>query len=526
MKILLLILPLFLSAKFYNDTAYIPSQCYTKTDDIHNPCFSCHKNSKEPNYLGRDSEIQEEYAFPGKALKNHWTNLFKDRTLDVAKMSDEEIMKYIRESNYIKNGEIILAKKLANLPKEWDKNGDGKWEGYTPDCYFNFKNGFDINPNSNNPTGWVAFHYYPFLGTFWPTNGSTDDVIIRLPKKFRTLNGVYDEKTYLINLSIVESMIKQKDIAIDEVDEQKYKIDLNRNGKLDIAKKVVYKWNPVKNQFMSYIGDAKEEKIAAGLYPLGTEFLHTVRYIDFDKKGNIFLSKRMKEVRYSRKFRYFNYSELYQQNQFEVREMQDDPDAYDKFMGSYEKGIYNKKGWVFQGFIEDRNGDLRPQTEEETLFCMGCHNGIGATTDSSFAFPRKIDFTKNRGWKHWKNSNYLKNIPEPQTQKNDGEYTLYLKLNRAGDEFRDNFEVMNKFFDENGSLNLTEIKKVTKDISYLLYPTIKRAIELNKAYRVIVKEESYIYGRDAHIKPVKNVHKTVTQDMPTGLKRVNYNYKP
>lgn len=45
----------------------------------------------------------------------------------------------------------------------------------------------------------------------------------------------------------------------------------------------------------------------------------------------------------------------------------------------------------------------------------------------------------------------------------------------------------------------------------------KRALELNKAYKIIVKEQSYIYGRDTHIKPLNNVYKEVEQDQSTSL---------
>lgn len=93
-------------------------------------------------------------------------------------------------------GDIIVAKKLENLPKEWDVKHNEKWNGYIPDCYHNFdKDGLDKNKKVNY-TGWVAFAYMPFLGTFWPTNASTDDVLIRLSKKFRIINGIFDKETY------------------------------------------------------------------------------------------------------------------------------------------------------------------------------------------------------------------------------------------------------------------------------------------------------------------------------------------
>ena len=293
----------FKSINPINKTAYIPSQCYTKTVDenneniLYNPCFSCHIKNKEPNFTLSDADLQEAYDFPKDALKNPWINLFKDRTNEVKKISDDEILKYIRIDNYKNSdGEIILKSKLEDLKDEWDTNNNKKWDGYIPDIYFNFdEEGFDKNKN-NEFTGWRVFAYQPFLGTFWPTNGSTDDVMIRLSRAFQTdENGNFDLEIYKLNLSIIEALIKQKTIDINEVDEKKYGVDLNQNGVLDLSKQVVFKWEKPKQKdklkkfSMSYLGMAKkllesnELLIAPGLYPIGTEFAHTVRYIDVDK---------------------------------------------------------------------------------------------------------------------------------------------------------------------------------------------------------------------------------------------------
>ena len=208
-----------------NPTVYIPSQCYTITKDkdniTHNPCYSCHKKSQEPNFTN-DYDLQEAYSFPLVARENPYKNLFKDRRKQIAKISDEEILNYIRKSNYFdENNEIVLKKKLHNLPENWDYDNDLKWKGYIPDCYFNFDHeGFDKDLKGNY-TGWRAFGYYPFLGTFWPTNGSTDDVLIRLDKPFMIdIDGKFDSTIYKINLAIVEALIKRKDIYIDEIDEK------------------------------------------------------------------------------------------------------------------------------------------------------------------------------------------------------------------------------------------------------------------------------------------------------------------
>lgn len=196
-----------------NKTANITPMCYTKTIDnngkIHNPCYSCHQEGEIPNFMN-DSDLQEKYNFPKYALTNHWKNLFVDRSEQVAKISDNDILTYIRKDNYKdKNGNIIISEKLKDLSPAWDFYNNKKWDGYVPDCYFNFDDeGFDKAPNGTF-TGWRAFAYYPFLGTFWPTNGSTDDILIRLPKDFQTdENGKFDKNIYKLNLAITEALIK------------------------------------------------------------------------------------------------------------------------------------------------------------------------------------------------------------------------------------------------------------------------------------------------------------------------------
>lgn len=546
------------SKKLNNQSAYIPSQCYTKTvndknDNIlHNPCFSCHTKNKEPNFTLSDADLQEAYDFPDLAYTNPWTNLFKDRTSAVSKMSDKEILNYIRKDNYKdSNGKIILKSKLENLDVNWDFNNNGIWDGYIPDVNFIFdKEGFDKN-DKGEYTGWRAFAYYPFLGTFWPTNGSTDDVLIRLSKAFQNDEfGNFDLEIYKLNLSIIESLIKQKDITIDNIDENKYNVDLDQNGKLNITNKVVFKWLLPKYK-MSYVGEAKKlldkkiQKIAPGLYPVGTEFIHSVRYLDINSKNEIKMSNRMKELRYAKKNNWNTYSQLSNLGFSEIKEKHDFPDRIDVYLGDIEKGLSNKRGWYYQAFIEDSKGELRPQNYEETVFCMGCHSNIGVTTDSSFVFQRKFEEnTFSQGWYHW-TQNGFKNIKDKKLDNGETEYTRYLKVNSSGDEFRSNKEILDKFFKKdwekdtiniekdlisklnNPNINLEqkwkfkkEIEKIKNDISYLILPSVKRALLLNKAYKVIVDEQSYIYGRDTHIKPTKNVHKKIKKGEMTHLEKI------
>ena len=96
----------------------------------------------------------------------------------------------------------------------------------------------------------------------------------------------------------------------------------------------------------------------------------------------------MKELRHAREASWYDYSELKGIVSREGRERALDADAIKRVPGDFERGMF-AQGWLYQGFIEDRNGHLRPQSQEETLFCMGCHGGVAATSDSVFSFPRR-----------------------------------------------------------------------------------------------------------------------------------------
>ncbi|WP_297442723.1 hypothetical protein [Sulfurimonas sp.] len=514
-----------------HSTAYIAQMCYTKTIDkdniTHNPCFACHNKNIAPNYIFNNDTLQELYDFPSPALKNPFLNHFKDFSNAVVQISDETIQNYIQTSNYFdENNSIILAKKLQNLTPLWDDNDDGIWSGYIPDCYYNFDDeGFDKKTDGSY-SGWRAFGYMPFLGTFWPTNGSTDDVLIRLNSSFMKLdeNGSFNKEVYKLNLAIVEAMIKRKDVAIDTVDETRYGVDLDKNGELSSASIIKYKWDPKDGMLMYYIGYAnellKKEKlhIAAGLFPEGTEFLHSVRYIQADNNSSeISLSQRMKELRYAKKTMWLTYADLQNIGMAKIVKKDLDPDAIEGFRGNFESGLGNNLGWVYQGFIEDKNGNLRPQSYEETLNCMGCHSGITATVDSIFSFARKFDTQESfqQGWYHWSQKS-LKGIAEMQYSDGRYEFSNYLRLNNSGDEFRENDEVITKFFLANGDFNQSAITILHNDISYLLYPSYKRAIKLNKAYKALVETQTFYNGKAAHILPFKNIYQKLEDLQSTG----------
>jgi len=510
-----------------NLVAYIPPQCYTNpisdNGEEHNPCYACHTPSKDPNFFN-DTDVQLTYSFPEVGTKNYWTNVYKDRSGEIADISDSEILDYVRDDNYFTDdGYIILAEKFKNIPAEWDRNKNGKWDGYTPDIYFNFnEEGFDVNPRGEL-TGWRAFAYYPFLGTFMPTNGSTDDVMIRLPESFREdKDGKFNLDIYKVNLAVVEAMVKQQSIAISPVDENILGVDLNKDGTLNTALQVTFDWAPLEKRYMSYVGrakellDAGELHIAGGLYPEGTEFVHSVRYIDVDGDKTK-MASRMKELRYSRKIDWKNYYQLRTIVSDEAKERHDFPDRTKTIYGNMEEGLNAQHGWVYQGFIEDDAGELRPQTYEETTLCIGCHGNIGATADTTFSFQWKLGADQYKsGWYSWMEHG-LDGVADPLREDGKGQYAFYLEHNSTGNEYRTNSEVEAKFFNPDGSKNEEAFALLKNDISYLLMPSPQRALKLDKAYKIIVDEQSFDKGREAVIEPMTKVYQEVEVEQETGI---------
>lgn len=520
-----------------NKTAHIPPQCYSQTQDakdgsLHNPCYSCHTESPRPNFAN-DAELQLAYALPEPARANPWQNLFQDRRTQISTIADDAMLAYIRRSNYLAaDGSIALAEKLRQPPAAWDYDGNGRWDGYVPDAYFNFDaDGFDRDPQGGY-TGWRSFAYLPFPGGFWPTNGNIGDVLIRLPAAFRqNERGEFDLTVYKTNLAVVEALMKERDVAIPAVDEQKMGgIDLDKDGRIGTAERIRYDWAPLQQRFMHYVGQAGlaqqngQVHAAASLLPEGSEFLHTLRYIEVDSSGENRLAPRMKEVRYARKRRWLNYAELERDAAAEAKEDYDFPDRLPVVRGNSEIGVGNSQGWVYAGFIEDAEGALRPQSFEELAYCSGCHGRLGASRDGIFAFPRKPDDSAGRNhWQHWTQLG-LRGLAERIRSDGQAEYGYYLQHNLAGDDFRANPEILAAFFDADGQPKPDKLAKLRQDVSLLLFSSPERAMQLNKAYWLIVREQSFVLGRDAVAAPLENVHRKLKPNQGTGINRILKGY--
>lgn len=478
--------------KIMNLEASVPPQCYTKTEGKHNPCYVCHQfyDRSEDNAEDRlnqldDGALQGGYLFSDIGVKNHWKNLKVDRTEWLASLSDSDIIAYINTENY------------TRLPNRLTERG---WKGFVPDLkYYHLGSAaFEENGLARDGSFWVAFNYKPFPGTFWPTNGSTDDTLIRLPKAFREKNGQFDRDLYFANLTLVELNLKnQQETSVWEMDEKRLGVDLDGNGVLEMATNI--------RKGSHYLGDASTIAMDFQQFPAGTEFMHSVRYVGVANHDAIVIPPRMKELRYMRKVVALPRDVLESKYANERKEKL--LGELPVFVNRHDEGFDNGQGWYIGGFIEDYDGELRPQSYEETAFCMGCHSAIGSTIDSNFSFTRKVDGAA--GWKYIN----LHGMPDaPSRAEPGGEILNYLKRSGGGNELRENPEMVARWYGDNGAV--LEEKVRAADVYTLITPSVRRALDLNKAYTHIVRHQSFIDGRDATSSPALNVHTEIDENIP------------
>jgi len=473
-----------------NREASVPPMCYTATGGTSNPCWVCHTKGQGRTFLD-DGEVQESYAFSDEARTNHWTNLFVDRRPFIASVSDDEILRWARTDNY-----APLRSAMAALP--------ASYHGFRPDL--DLARGFDADGFARDGSGWRALRFQPFLGAFWPTNGSTSDGFIRLPAEFRTTPALYR-----LNLSIVEAAIsvedyasKRVDRAVEPVDEWLLGFDLDGDGALGIAARI-RKLPP------HYAGKAASIAVVAQSYPLGTELLHSVRYLDPDAPTQ--MAARMKELRYMRKVE--NPDDWGRLRAYE-REANEKAEGHlPKYQGDIEMGFLTPWGWQLQGYIEDARGALRVQTDEEHRFCMGCHGNIGVTIDHVFSFTRKVP-----GADGWRPQDLRGLHDRAEVGHAAPELVTYFTRVQGGDERRSNEELLARFV-PNGQVAEAELRRAAvggdRDLAWALFPTRGRALALDKAYLAVVREQSYTRGRDAVLAPAKRVHPRI-DSVETGIR--------
>lgn len=463
-----------------NAEAVIPAACYTDTKGGANPCWTCHTTGQERN-LADTVELQREYAFSDAAMENAWTALFIDRRGEAAAFPAEDMRNWIAADNYTPLRTALTTR--------------SQYPGFVPDL--DLHRGADDEGFALDGSGWRALRFKPFPGTFWPTNGTVNDVWIRLPARFRhDATGREDRAIYRLNLALLEAAIavpKGEARVIEPVDERLLGLDLDGDGEIGVAQRIA-------TLPPHYAGAAAGIAIVPGLYPQGTEFLHSLRYLDLDRPGA--RSVRVRELRYARKWRMLTEAEIAAAYAEEAREKQ--AGLLPRFAGTPLAGLANDFGWRYQGFIEDAEGRLRVQTHEEQQFCMGCHSNLGVTVDGSFSLARKLP-----GAAGWAPQDLVGQVDTPQWGHDTPEALRYFQRAMGGDEFLANDELLARFWSADGVLNEAEVLRAAtggdRDLAWLLLPSRARADALNRAYRVRVQAQDFVRGRDAPPTPPQRV---------------------
>lgn len=531
---------------FNNPYANIPAQCYIETSfGTQNACLFCHSNAAARASLGNTlpqagfnsliGNLQLEYAF-GAADRfsispniNPWENTLQPKLLDDAFAKLEinatawDMQSYIQTDNWqaaynTKRGD----KKVSNSTIKDDSFR--LFPALNPASLPAQNDGFVRTQNDDEAlfvdalgknTGWRAINFMPY-GIFTPHTGSVSGIYIRLDTKFmKDTNGSFSLETYKQNLELLEQAIADR----------------------------------IENNVTHYNGLASDEPLQRGLFPLKTEFAHPLHYVDVEADGTLSKfpgtrSLRVKEIRYMYKWKMYYPSE---------------PVAKDEnaplYYNDKETWIDNGAGWWMSAFIENKDGELRPQTPQELMQCVGCHSsrygfepeqftsGTGNTIDTVWSFSRK--FAGDAGWsemdylgyRHDKNASSETTAgvsPRGDPINRDagiGEYRKFLNHVVGASLYGDMPESMENFLKsrittQNGysdnfpalefensqelkniqTMRLRLIREFTAKKEYLtqegnieaplLYPTLQESLNTARGYRKIVATQRFEKGKD------------------------------
>ncbi|NLN92313.1 MAG: hypothetical protein GX130_03255 [Candidatus Hydrogenedens sp.] len=486
----------------YNEEPNIPAQCWIETGyGTQNACLFCHSDYLSREKHGNNYPIADDqvlYSFPSPDLnKVLWRNTIypQEITARLEKegiaLPDPEDLSYMRQDNWKvlydrvrpgnekqwvlpDAGDFLLFPALnpAHLfPEVQPDPTDGNSHGYID------ADGF-VRDERANYTGWRAVNFFPY-GIFTPLTGSVSGIYIRLPGIFRTDAGIVDLELYKRNLDILERNIKNQ---------------------------------PLREK--AYLGDAYDISVDKGLFPVGTEFAHPLHYVDLKADGEVgenldgvanqqgpdyefpgTRSKRVKEIRY-----------MYKWKSVEWEELEEDAHPDDYVLGHEGQGwIDNNMGWILAGYIENRQGELRTQTTEELMQCLGCHGMTGNTVDSVWSFPRKLPGAP--GWREMDYGAYKSDTPGRSTlrdyeyEKGLGEMGFFYKVVVGADLFgvmpAEIAETLRAFGEKQGEkLALAKgVDAVLDDSLLSQMPREERKLHLEerqKLMRAFVDEKAYL----------------------------------
>jgi len=387
----------------HNENPKIPAQCWVETGyGTQNACKYCHTDYLSSIGHGNSFPIAEDqifYIFPSSNLNRIlWQNIIYPQNIE-SRLKAEGIeiphidyVDYVRVDNWLPtyskvrgdgNDNWLIDHDSANsfalfpalnpnylFPYNADDPTHGNTHGYIDEEGF-------IRNEREEYTGWRAVNFFPYA-IFSPLTGSVSGIYIRLPREYMHTNGKQDINIYKQNLDILEKNIKNQPCEATH-----------------------------------YVGDAAQVKVSKGFYPVGTEFAHPLHYVDLSADGEMGTqvdgvvgngyqyefpgtrSKRVKEIRYMYKWKEVTLEDIADKESEE---------EFDTYIGREGQGwIDNGGGWIIAAYIENRHGELRPQTTEELAQCLGCHARVGNTVDAIWSFQRKLP-----GLEGWADMNYGK----------------------------------------------------------------------------------------------------------------------
>lgn len=398
----------------YNEDPAIPAQCWIETSyGTQNACQYCHTNYLSEIQHGNSFPIAEDqiiYSFPTPNLNRvNWKNIIypeeiiqrlEEENITIPQPDDPDNLVYVRTDNW----RAAYKKARSTDDRSWNNlsNAGSDFQLFPdldPDYLFPFseedptnsalhgyidEEGF-VRCNKNKYTGWRAVNFFPYA-IFTPLTGSVSGIYVRLPEKFMTMNGERDLEIYKKNLKLLEQNIKNEKIE---------------------------SW--------FYYGDASSVDVKKGFYPVGTEFAHPLHYVDLNADGESgeaingvvenrgldyefpgTRAKRVKEIRYMYKWKDVGLADIGPKESGE---------EMPRLIGKEGKGwIDNAAGWILAAYIENRTGELRPQTSEELLQCKGCHSAVGNTIDAVWSFQRKLP--GEMGWREMDYGHYKRTEPQ------------------------------------------------------------------------------------------------------------------
>ncbi len=394
----------------YNEEPNIPAQCWIETSyGTQNACKYCHTDYLATIEHGNNFPISDDqlsYSFPTPNLNQIlWQNIIYPQNIE-ARLKSEGVeipslddVDYVRHDNWSTTYNVVRDNGNTSWLNQDSPNSNYiLFPALNPNHLFPFvhnnptNNGVNgyINPEGfvvdekDKYTGWRAINFFPYA-IFTPLTGSVSGIYIRLPQIFMTKKGTFDIDIYKQNLELLEKNIKNQSLS----------------------------------QTL-YNGDAAKIRIKKGFYPVGTEFAHPLHYVDLLADGETGVgvdgvlasdgiqyefpgtrSKRVKEIRYLYKWKEVGLDDIGEDEEDEEGK-EGKEGEFGVYYGKEGQGwVDNGAGWIIAAFIENRHGELRPQTTEELAQCIGCHSNVGNTVDAVWSFQRKLP-----GLEGWADMNY------------------------------------------------------------------------------------------------------------------------